>query len=213
MDDVAAQLRREYFVDEAGAKAFHEAFARLVAEHLKKVVAQYMSPENTHRFRHGGKWVHPGAPEAMGGELRQHSAVFETQFQNLVDNDLSIISRNTENLLAAMHRQFAMMLYSTVSAVCEQTGNTVDAKAAGSMESALLEMIEKIELAVDRNGEVKLPELHAGPEAAARLNDAMSSMSPEFKQRFDDLLRRKGEEALAREAQRKAKFARYGDGV
>ncbi|KAH0427722.1 hypothetical protein A8H39_06640 [Paraburkholderia fungorum] len=201
----------DYFFDKAGAKAFDEAFLRLVAEQQKKMVAQYMSAENSFRLRHRGGWVHPGAPDAVVNQPRQHSSTVETQFQDLVDNNLNAIDRNVRELLDAMHQQFAAMLYSTVSSACEQTGNTVDAQAAGSVENALLEMMEKIELVANRNGEVTLPQIHAGPEAAARMADALSTVSPEFKQRFDEILHRKTHEAVAREAERKAKFARYGE--
>lgn len=202
---------QDYFVDEVGAKAFQEAFLRLVAEQQKKIVAQYMSAENSLRFRHRGGWIHPGAPEAIVRQPEQHSSTVETQFQDLVDNDLNTIERNVRQLLDAMHRQFATMLYATVSSACEQTGNTVDAQAAGSVENALLEMMEKIQLVANRNGEVTLPQLHAGPEAASRMAEALSAVSPEFKQRLDHILRRKTEEAVAREVERQGKFARYGD--
>ncbi|PMS37088.1 hypothetical protein B0G57_11575 [Trinickia symbiotica] len=202
---------RDYFVDQAGAKAFNEAFLRLVAEQHKQIVAQYMSAENSLRFRHRGSWEYPGAPEAVVGQPRQHSSAVETQFQHLVDNDLDTIYRNVQTLRDAMHRQFATMLYSTMSSVCEQTGNMVDAKAAGSVENALLEMMEKIELVADHNGEVRLPQIHASPETAAHMAESLSAVSPEFKQRLDDILQLKREEAIARESERKAKFARYGD--
>ncbi|WP_186133403.1 hypothetical protein [Burkholderia gladioli] len=202
---------RDYFVDQAGAKAFNEAFLRLVAAQHKQILAQYMSAENSLRFRHRGNWQHPGAPEAVVGQPRQHSSVVETQFEHLVDNDLDTIYRNVQTLHDAMHRQFAAMLYSTMSSVCEQTGNTVDAKAAGSVENALLEMMEKIELVADHKGEVRLPQIHASPETAAHIVESFSTVSVEFKRRLDDILQRKREEAITRELERKAKFARYGD--
>ena len=211
MDNTTAVHKREYFIDEAGAKAFNAAFLQLIAERQKEVVAQYMPPENTHRLRHLGAWSHPGAPEAVGGEIQQHSATVETQFQDLIDNDLDTIHRNVRNLLDAMHQHFAQMLYSTVSSACEQTGNTVDAQAAGSVENAFLEVIEKIQFVANKNGEVGFPQLHASPDTAERMRRALETVSPEFKARLDDLTRRKIEEAQGREAERKARFARYGD--
>ncbi|WP_201446488.1 hypothetical protein [Burkholderia gladioli] len=203
----------DYFADQAGAKAFNEAFLQMVAEQHKQIVAQYMSAENSLRFRHRGSWGHPGAPEAFVGQPREHSSEVETPFQHLVDNDLDTIYRNVQALGDAMHRQFAAMLYSTMSSVCEQTGNMVDAKAAGSVENALLEMMEKIELVADHNGEVKLPQIHTSPETAAHIAESLSVVSPEFKQRLDEILQRKREEAITRESERKAKFTRYGDDV
>lgn len=211
MSDVLTRRKHEYFMDEAGADALDAAFLRLVAERQKQVVASYMSPDSTLALRHRGAWIHPGAPEAITGAPQQHSATIETPFQGLIDNDLGIIRRNVQSLVEALHRQFAGMIYSTVSSVCEQTGNTVDARAAGSIENALLEMMEKIELTANGRGEVALPDMHVGPEVGARMKEALANPSPEFQRRFDDLVKRKTEVAQAREAERKAKFARYGD--
>lgn len=212
MGEAPGVSKREYFIDEASARAFDAAFLRLIAEQQKQVVASYMLPEVSLVLRHRGSWAHPGAPEAISGVPHRHSATIETPFDGLIDNDLGIIRRNLQSLIEALQQQFASMIYSTVSSVCEQTGNTVDAQAAGSIESALLEMMEKIELTANRRGEVALPDMHVGPEAGARMKEALANPSPEFKQRFDDLVKQKTQAAKAREVERKAKFARYGDG-
>jgi len=200
----------EYFINEVGAKAFNAAFLQMIADRRKEVVAQYISPGNSQRFRHRGGWVHPGAPEVFSVQPRPHSSTIETQFQNLVDNDLSTIHRNVQTLCDALHRQFSEMLISTMSSVCEETGNTVDARAAGSVENAIIEMFEKIQFVANKKGEVKPPDLHASPETAARVMDALSTSTPEFKQRLEDVMRRKTEDAKAAEIERKARFAHYG---
>ena len=112
-----------------------------------------------------------------------------------------------------MHRQFAQMLYSTVGAACDQTGNTVDAKAEGSLENAFMAMMEKVQFSVDKNGKVNLPEVHVAPYIGARMIAALEATPPEYKERLEALKARKIEEALGREVERKAKFARYGDDV
>ncbi len=111
-----------------------------------------------------------------------------------------------------MHRQFAQMLYSTVGAACDQTGNTVDAKAEGSLENAFMAMMEKVQFSVDKNGKVNLPTL-LPPDTGARMMAALEAASPEYKERLEAIKARKIEEALGREAERKAKFACYGDDV
>jgi len=211
MSDSAQSSKDGYFVDETGAAAFNTSFTLMLAKLQKEVVSQYISPSNTHRFRHGGDWNHPGAPEAIGGGMQTHSAIVETQFQDLVDNDLGAIDRSAQHLIEAMHRQFAQMLYSTVSAACDQTGNTVDAKAEGSLEDAFMAMIEKIQFSADKNGKVNLPEVHVAPDTGARMIAALEATSPEYKDRLEVIKARKIEEALGREVERKAKFVCYGD--
>lgn len=203
--------KRAYFMDEIGSAAFNTAFTQRLAKLQYEAISQYISPGNTHRFRHGGDWNHPGAPEAINGGMQTHSAIIETQFQDLVDNDLGSIDRAAQHFIETMHRQFAQMLYSTVGAACDQTGNTVDAKAEGSLANAFMAMMEKVQFSVDKNGKVNLPEVHVAPDIGARMIAALEATPPEYKARLEILKARKIEEALEREAERKAKFARYGD--
>ena len=211
MSDSAQTSKGGYFIDETGAAAFGTAFSLMLGKLQKEVVSQYISPGNTHRLRHGGDWNHPGVPEAIGGGMQTHSAVVETKFQDLIDNDLSAIDRSARHLIEAMHQQFAQMLYSTVSVACDQTGNTVDAKAERSLEGAFMAMIEKIQFSADKNGKINFPEMHVAPDTGARMLAALEATSPEYKVRLEVITARKIEEALEREVERKAKFAHYGD--
>lgn len=211
MNDSAQASKGGYFIDDIGAAAFSTAFTLMLATLQKEIVSQYISPGNTRRFRHGGDWNHPGTPEAIGNGMQTHSAEVETTFQDLIDNDLGAIARTAQHLSETMHQQFAQMLYSTLGAACDLAGNTVDAKAEGSLEQAFMSVIEKIQFSADKNGKVTLPEVHVAPDTAARMIAALEAASPEYKERLEILKARKIEEALEREVERKAKFARYGE--
>lgn len=203
--------RASYFADEGAASAFDKSTAAFLATVQKGIVSKYLSPENTHRLRHGGHWTHPGLPQAVNGGLEQHSSVAEISFEDIVKHDLGVIDRFAQKLAEDMERQFAQMMYATVSAACDQTGNTIDAKTAGSTQEAFAEMIETIQFSADKFGKVNLPEIHAGPEAAAKLTKALEEAPPAFQQRIEEIKSRKIAEALDRETQRKARFVRYGD--
>jgi hypothetical protein len=205
------ERRASYFADEAAASAFSKSVATFLAAIQKAIVSKYLRPENMHRLRHGGTWIHPGLPHAVNAGLEQHSFVAEIPFEDLVNHDLGVIDRFAQKLAEDMERQFAQMMYSSVSAACDQTGNTVDAKAAGSTLDAFAEMLEKIQFAADKFGKVSLPDIHAGPEAAASLKKALDSAPPAFQRRIQEIKSRKIAEALDREAERKARFVRYGN--
>lgn len=203
--------RTSYFADDCVASAFDKSVVSFLATVQKGIVAKYLSPENTHRLRHGDRWGHPGLPHALDGGLEQHSSVAEIPFEDIVKHDLGVIDRFVQKLAQDMERQFAQMMFSTVTAACDQTGNTVDAKAAGSTREAFAEMIEKIQFSADKFGKVNLPEIHAGPEAAASLKKALEEAPPDFQQRIEEIKARKTAEALDREVHRKTRFVRYGD--
>ncbi len=205
------KLRASYFDDEGASSAFDKSLVAFLANIQKGIVSKYLSPENTHRLRHGNSWKHPGLPDAVNGGIEQHSSVAELPFEDIVNHDLGLIDRFVQKFAQDMERQFAQMVYSTVSAACDQTGNTVDAKAAGSTCEAFAEMIEKIQFSADKFGKVRLPDIHAGSEATASLKKALEDAPPEFHLRIEELKARKVAEAIDREAQRKARFVHYGD--
>lgn len=210
MSAPARAARRTYFSYDAEAIAFNEAFTRALSEIQKGIASQYLPPENMQRFRHGGAWSSPGNPNSSGGEMQTHSAILETPFDDIVNNDLSALPRSFQRLAEAMHQQFAQMLYSTVGAACDENGNTVNAQAEGSLPEAFLAMIEKIELGVNKDGTVSMPEVHADPQTAARMMAALEAAPQEFVDRFEAVKARKIAEALAGEVARKARFVRYG---
>lgn len=200
-----------YFQDKRVASALQKSITEFLSVVQKEIVSRYLSPENTHRLRHGGQWEHPGLPNAVNGDIEQHSSVAEIRFEDIVNHDLGLIDRFAQKFAQDMERQFAQMMYSTISTACDQTGNTVDAKASGDLCEAFAEMLEKIEFCSDKFGNVKLPEIHAGSEAASNLKKAVEDAPPEFHIRMEKIKARKIAEALDREAKRKARFVRYGD--
>lgn len=203
--------RANYFSDEMGEEKFHQSFVKLLAQIQKESLSKYLSPENTHRFKHGGQWAHPAAPDVSPGDMKAHSAQTEVSFDKLLNHDLTVIDEVIGQLTEGMERQFAQMMYSTVSAAADAVGNTVDAKAAGSPHEAFAQMLEKVQFSADKFGKVTPPTIHLGPEALQALQRSTADAPPEFHKRMAAIKARKTAEALEREVQRKARFVRYGD--
>jgi hypothetical protein len=201
---------RNYFPYETEAATFNDAVTRAFVEIQKQIVAQYLPPQNTQRFRHGGAWRNPGNTEAIGGQIQTHSMILETRFDDIIKNDLAVIERNFNQVREAMHQQFAQMLYSAVGEACNQSGNIVDARATGSLAEAFVAALEKIEFGIDKDGTVHIPEFHVSPEFGGRMIAALEGTSQEFQDRIEVLKAQKTAEALAREAERKTKFVCYG---
>jgi hypothetical protein len=110
-----------------------------------------------------------------------------------------------------MDRQFAQMMYGAVGKAAESAGNVVDAKQKASFAEAFVGSLEKIEFGVDRHGNVTLPELHVGPDIHEKVVAELTAQPPEYRQRLDKLIAQKSEQAMAREAARKARFKGLSD--
>jgi hypothetical protein len=202
--------RANYLSDETGEDEYHQSFVKLLTQVQKRTISKYMRPENTHRFTHGGQWAHPAAPDALVGDIKEHSSEAVIPFEKVVNHDLTVIDEVVGKFAEDMERQFAQMMYSTVSAAAEKVGNTVDARSAGSPREAFAQMLEKVQFSADKSGKVTLPEIHLAPQAAERLGKSVAEAPPEFHQRVEEIKARKTAEAVEREAQRKSRFVRYG---
>lgn len=110
-----------------------------------------------------------------------------------------------------MERQFAQMMYRSISSASEQSGNVVDAQKEGSLPAAFARMLEKIEFSVDKDGNVTLPQIHVGPNTLDSFQRAISEAPPEYHNQIEEIMKRKRAEALKREADRKARFVKYGE--
>jgi hypothetical protein len=204
--------RANYFSDEMGEAAFQRSFEKLLARVQKQAFSKYISPENTHRFKHGGQWAHPASPDLLPADMKAHSAETEVSFDKLVNHDLTVIDQVLDQLVESMERQFTQMMYSAVSAAADAVGNTVNAKEAGSPREAFAQALEKLQFSVNRSGDVTLPTIHLGPEALKSLQRSTAEAPTEFHQRIEAIKARKISEALECEAKRKARFVRYGNG-
>lgn len=206
-----AGRRRSFFEFDVGVEAFNKAFTSAMSQFQKRFVSKFIPPENTHRFYHGSGWRNPASAEMTAGEMKMLSAVLQTSLDDIIANDLRLLERSFAQISETMRRQFAEMMYSTLSEACDASGNIVDAQKEGSLPNSFIAMLERVEFAADKHGNVQMPEIHAAPETAERLITALEAAPPEFGERVEQLKQKKILEATEREAARKAKFARYGE--
>lgn len=202
--------KKNYFAERSALAAFDKALLNHVRAVIKLLVAQFVSPQNNQRLRHGNSWSHPGNSEAVSTGIKQHSAELYVKFEDIVAHDLGAIDRHVEKIAEAMLGQFMQMMYSTLSAACDQTGNVVDAKEEGGPLEGFAAMLDKIQFSADKHGKVTLPQVHLHPDAFNRMQDAQKTASPLLLRRIEETKARKTAEALQAEALRKARFVNYG---
>jgi hypothetical protein len=189
-------------------KAFALSVTRMLGALQERERATFVSNQNVLRLNHGRQWVHSAREPEPDTSMHSISSEWLIPFKEIADNDLGLIARSLLPVSEDMARQFAQNMYGVVGAAAEQVGNVVDAKAAGSVAASLIEMMSKIELGVDRDGNVSMPQIHAGSDAYEKLVEAMQNMDPKDAAEFERLKQEKSRQALEREAERRAKFRR-----
>ncbi|MCW6536881.1 hypothetical protein [Sphingomonas lycopersici] len=191
--------------------AFELSVTKLIGRLHEREQSMFVSPRNVLRMNHGRQWVHSARAPEPDTSMHSISTEWLIPFKDIADNDLGLIARSILPVSEDMSRQFAQRMYGVVSAAAESVGNVVDAKIAGSVTASLIEMMSKIELGVDREGNVSMPQIHVGPEAYDKLAKALENMEPEVAAELERLKEEKSQQALQREAERRAKFRRTED--
>jgi hypothetical protein len=187
-------------------KAFEGSVIRLVVQLNERSRETLVSRQNVMRMNHGRNWVHSAREPEPATSMHSISAEWLIPFKEIADNDLGLIGRTILPMSEEMSRQFAQHMYGVVGAAAERVGNVVSAENASSVSRSLIEMMSKIELGIDRDGNVSMPQIHAGTEAHAKLVAELENMKPEVAAELERLRLEKTREALDREAERRAKF-------
>lgn len=178
----------------------------------KRRISELIPVENIQRFSHGGDWSHPGLPNAYNAGMQKHSSEITIKFDELINHDLWAIPRFVNKIVEDLTVQFQRKMYATISAACDQSGNVVDASAAGGPMEGLAAMLETIRFSADKHGNVQRPQIHMSPKTLSSFRRAQESASPELLQRIQQLDKMRSAEAIEAEIQRKARFTRYGEG-
>jgi hypothetical protein len=117
---------------------------------------------------------------------------------------LAEIMRRIDGVAQKLADELAKNIYGVASEAAQEVGNVV--KAHGKITGeAILEVLEKIEIPFDDEGNPELPSIHIHPDMTETLKEALLSLreNPDLRARHEELLRRKKEIWRAREARRK----------
>lgn len=196
--------RRPFPFDEESAVVM-QAFGREAGERLRKIRENYVCPENVQRFMHGTAWQSHSSYDPDGvSELQKHSHELHLKSEETILGRLDTIECALSELVQSMHRSFLESMFGTVSKVCDSTGNVVS--MGKEPAKAILEMLEKIEFGVDRDGKVSLPTIYDESGLMEAVERDPLSSDPDYLARVEQLKQRKSGEALAKERERRAKF-------
>lgn len=182
-----------------------QSFNKEVARRLREAQESFVDSNNMQRFIHGRTWQSHQSHDPNGvSELTTHRHQISVKFEDVILGKIATVPNTLSELFQAMHESFVRSLYKTVSDACDQSGNVVN--ASNGMAKAFIDMLEKVEFSVDRDGAVSLPQLHVDPGVIESIQSNKEINSPEFKAASEEIIKRKSTEALERESKRKAKF-------
>jgi hypothetical protein len=96
----------------------------------------------------------------------------------------------------------AKTLFATITQISDFTGNVVDGKGKKLSHEMMLEMLEKIHIDFDEEGNPKFPSLVIHPDMAKSL-EKLKSEEPLYKEKYEEIISRKREAYYAEKGSRR----------
>ncbi|WP_278387266.1 hypothetical protein [Pseudomonas oryzihabitans] len=181
------------------------SFADEVKTTLRKRQETLINTGSIQYFQHGMTWQsHHSYDPDLVAEVQSYEDSINIQFEDVILGKTDIVQQKIKELADTMSRSFSKSFFTTISDTCETHGNVVD--AASGLAVAFIEMLEKIEFSVDRDGNVSLPQIFGGHGLLEMLSQNKEMNTEEYKSKVEEITQRKSQEALQREISRKAKF-------
>lgn len=161
------------------------------------------------KFRHGVRWESPANELGdKSGEMVSHSVEGSFALSEVVKGNLKVIFENINGTAREIASSIERTLFSKMIEVTAKTGNVVNAADHKNQLEAFAASLENIEMSVDEDGNLSLPNIYIHPSQEAKLLKEIEEAPPELHERIQHIKTRKLKEATQKEAERKARFER-----
>lgn len=199
------------FAAEKDSAKFFEEVIRLLIREFDNRRKKYVPTENFQIFHHGIGWnfqrqEKEGFKPHSGG-LEKVSTGCEIKLDRIVANDMAVISDFILETANRMEEGLVRKLTEEMITVTNETGNTVSISKEGSLADAFLKMIKTTQAGVSRDGNVSRPTLFLNdPGFIEKLQRELIERGPEFQKQIEIARNEQDQQALAREAERLARY-------
>jgi hypothetical protein len=199
------------FAEEKDSRQFFQEVIRLLITEFDNRRKKHVPTENFQIFHHGIGWnfqrLENDGFKPHSGELEKVSTECGIKTDRIVANDMAVISDFILETANRMEEGLLRKLTEEMAATAKESGNTVSIPKGGSLAEAYLEMIKTTHSSVGRDGNISRPTLFLNdPSFIEKLQRELDERGPEFKKKIEVACNEQDQQALAREAERLARY-------
>ncbi len=185
-----------------------ERFVEATNRYLQNLIRQepLLSQIREERHFEGNKM----SSKTENGELDQSSykeisGKFSIKREDIIDKGPMAFVENIQNIAEEIKKQKAKLMFDKLNEITDKTGNVVNGKGQPFTPDLFMEMLNKIWVDFDDQGNPYLPTIVVSPEMGAKLKEKLPEWeaNPEYKKKFEELIKRKRKEWNDRESHRK----------
>ena len=165
-----------------------------------------LDERNVHRYQHGRSW---SLRPSMDDTSKMHSIVAESTIHTIdvINHETTILEKHIDAMVEQLYAAMVHHIFETAGEGAKSVGNAIGRdEHQGDIPAGFLAMLEKIEFGVDRFGHVQRPTMYVSPSTGSNFLKALSSQPGGYHLKVGMLSDEKEKKAIAREAERIAKF-------
>jgi hypothetical protein len=147
--------------------------------------------------------VHSSGQEDLT-PFKPYEVELQTTYEEVPKLTLPQILSRLDRMAQDMADPLARSVYKTVSDAADKVG-TVVKPAQRFTPQVIFEVLEKIEVPFDKEGNPELPSFHIHPDDVETLKESLQSLQndPQLRSRYHEILQRKKDQWRVREAHRR----------
>lgn len=186
---------REYH--QATARFIHDATNALMK--AKHPILKKIATEKVERVPKTQVTVSSG--EVVESHPLNYQMIFEFTISSIVEGDFDNLILAIDQASDSTLHKVMPKFYEYLGQVCEAEGNSIDDKGQPLSHELILQMVEKVDMTFDENGNPQ-HELVMHPNVAEKLK-SLPPPTEEQKRAWDEMIERKRRESNARKRHRK----------
>lgn len=192
------------FSNKKESEIFAKSLNEFIVKANSKKMSAYMSSENMYTLHHGSSFSSTDNNES---KLTKHAVNIEFEYSNIRLYKIEQFYVFINDFIEQMSSQMTKTLFKIISDSCDKVGNTIDVKQKKlTNPEAFLEMIQKVEFSVDKNGEVLLPTIYLHPSQSQKFMEEIKTQDGEYSNKIEEIKKEKSEQAIIKENERLLKF-------
>lgn len=141
---------------------------------------------------HSGSVIYRSDKKKLEIPLEMMSAEVSITVDDVYNFNLEKICTEIYTFAETYLNSMKKMMFSNLTQVTDFTGNVIDGKGKGLSPEILLEMLEKIHIDFDQEGNPQLPSIVVHPDMAKNF-EKLKSDEELYKPRFEEIINRKRE--------------------
>lgn len=158
----------------------------------------------SYRVLHGGGFRYQNNEKEAYSPIKEIMTDIVYEYDEIINFELESFCSKLYEMIMKRIVQIHKMMYDEITTATDLTGNKVDARGTKFNPDFLLDLLEKMEIRFDENGEPNNLHLHVSPATYNQIKD--QKFTPEQEKRHNDIIEKKRRIWYAKKRYRKLSY-------